>query len=506
MGLDGRTALGVGCAAALTAAALWVGGRSVPLGLGLLLGVPVLVLLVAAAIRRPVLAVAGFALLLPAGGIQLPLAMNLVQITAAFAAMIVLAARINGRGRRVGWSPVIAASALLVVSALLSTLTTFNPSHSLTQCVNYLVGLALAAAAVAAPERRTDLLVLAMAVVVGGAVLCGSVLTSIPNLQAQYNATVVDNRPTGTFAQPNELGLCAAMMLCFSLAMAIVTLRRRRTTLSALCAVASVLALTALVLSLSRGSWIGAVAGLAVLMVLLRGARRPLLICLTGVGAVVMGLLVAVPATSGSPVFAERLSSIFTGERSPYDERPAAWAGAVQQMTQRPLLGSGPAAYQAAAAQGLAQSTDVRQVEHAHVLYLTVGAEQGVLGVAALVTAIGVGSREALRNRGVAAGLTSGGHGLTPSSAVSVESGVSAAAAAALAAVIAQGTVDYSLRNPVLGTVTWLLIGLLAACARTRSAMPGNDDPKGGRNEESDSLDVGRVPPGTVGKAAGREE
>jgi O-antigen ligase len=478
MALERRTTFVVGAAVVFIAADMWVFGRSMPFGFGLLLGASVLIPLCSAAVRRPVLAVVAFVALLPLGSIGLPFATSLAQITAAFTAVIVLAARITGRGRLIGWSPVIAASALLVLSALLSTLTSVDLNHSLRQTANYLIGLALAAAVVAATERRTDLLMVAMAVVVGGAVLCGSALTSVPRLEAHYNGTLVDNRPVGIFAEPNQLGLSAAIVLCFGIAMTIVTLRQRRTTLSMLCGITSVLALTALVLTLSRGAWIGAFVGLAVLVVLLRGARKPLLICLMTVGVVVLVVLVALPATSGSPVFAERLTSIFTGERSPYDERPAAWAGSLQQMAQRPVLGSGPAAYHAAATQGLAQFTDVRQVLHAHVLYLTVGAEQGVLGLAALVIVIGVGARAALRNRGALANSTSSGRGTTTPSTEAMVSGVSAATAAALTVVLAEGVVDYALRDPVLGTMTWLLIGLLAACVRTRSAIPQSNDPE----------------------------
>ncbi|MFC8517453.1 O-antigen ligase family protein [Streptomyces sp. NPDC057257] len=468
----------VGCGVVLASAAVWVSGRSAPLGLGVLVLVPLMILFTVAALRRPVLAVAAFAVLLPAGSIGLPLSTNAAQVLAVWAALVVLAARIGGRGRSLGRSPVLAASALLVVSALLSTLTSVAPRISLLQTMNYVAGLALAAAVVAATARRGDLLVSAMAVVVGGAVLCGSVLVDLPNLQARFDSTIVGNRPTGIFAQPNELGLCTAMMLCFSLAMAVVALRRGHRALVVLCGTASVLALTALVLSLSRGGWIGAFAGLVVLVALLRGARRPLLICFLTVGVVVLALLVAEPATSGSSVFVDRFATIFTGERSPFDERPAAWAGALRQMAHSPVLGSGPAAFPTAAAQGLAQFTDVRQVVHAHVLYLTVGAEQGVLGVAALVVAIGFGVREALRNRPAPTHFPRGPRATASPPAYPVEAGVSAAAAAALTAVVAEGVVDYPLRNPVLGAMTWLVIGLLAACARTRSAMPSGDDPK----------------------------
>ncbi|WP_028807546.1 O-antigen ligase family protein [Streptomyces canus] len=478
MGLDRRAAPALGAAVLVAATAAWVGARSTTLGLGVLVVVPVMAVLTAAGLRRPVLAVAAFALLLPAGSIGLPLATNVAQILAVWTSAVVLVARIGGRGRRIGRSAVLAASTLLVVSAFLSTLTSVDLRNSLLQTTNYAAGLALAASVVVATVHRRDLLVLAMAVVLGGAVLSGSVLVDVPDLQARFGSTLVSNRPTGIFAQPNELGLCTAMMLCFGLAMAVVMLRRKRAALCAVCGVASALALMALLLSLSRGGWIGALAGLAVLVALLPGARGPLLMSFLVTGAVVMALLLAESATSNSSVIAERFSTIFTGERSPFDERPAAWAGAFQQMAHSPFLGSGPAAFPAAAAHGLAQFTDVRQVVHAHILYLTVGAEQGVLGIAALAVAIGVGAREALRNRRAAATLANGSRAAARWAALPAEAGVSAAAAAALTAVIAEGAVDYPLRNPVLGAMTWLFIGLLAACARTRSATTDSDNAK----------------------------
>ncbi|MFF9275495.1 O-antigen ligase family protein [Streptomyces griseosporeus] len=478
--LERRPVTAAGAAAVLTAVGLWVAGRSVPFALLVLAGVPLLVWLVVAAVRRPVLAVAAFAVLLPLGNVELAYATSVAQIAAAVTAVIVLSARIRGRGQRIGWSPVLAASALLVVSALLSALTSASLEHSVLQSANYLFGLALAASVVAATPRRGDLRTVAMAFVIGGGVLCGGVLTVMPHLESHYGTTLVDNRPVGTFAQPNELGLWSAIVLCVSMAMAVTTLRQGRRGLSLVAGVAALTAAGALVLTLSRGAWIGAFAGLAVLVVLLRGARRPLLLGLGSVCAVLLALLVVTPSSPHSPIFTERLVSIFTGERSPYDERPAAWSGSVQQMTANPVLGSGPGAYPEAAQRGLAQFTDQRQVQHAHVLYLTVGAEQGVLGLAALAGAIVVGGREALRNRTETwrPGPASGGPAVRPPPERGTLTGVSAATVAGLTVVLAEGVVDYALRNPVLGMTAWLLIGLLAACARARPATESIDIPQ----------------------------
>ncbi|MFD7246640.1 O-antigen ligase family protein [Streptomyces massasporeus] len=440
----------------VVAVGVWVAGQSVPLRFVLLLAVPVLVVLAVIAVHRPVLALAAVAVLLVSGDIDLPLGIPLVRLLALGAVVIVVTARLWGRGRPIGRSPLLAVMALLVTAALLSTIFGVDPSRALRQDFAYVVGLLLAAAIVMATVDQSDLLLLALALCLGGALLCVSALTKMPDFEvASSDAAVVSNRPVGVFAQPNELGLCAAMVFCFSFAMIILTRRQRRSWLVALCVVAALLALTALLLSLSRGAWIGTVVGLLVLALLLREARAALL-CLATVVTIVLALLVVVPSVN-PPVIAQRLLSVFGGPGNPYDERPAARAEAVVQMSERPVLGSGPASYPWAA-QGVTHVPAARGEEHAHNLFLAVGAEQGVLGLTLLVTAVGIGAAAAIRNRGVG-----GDRPRDPTVRM-----VSAGSAAALAAVLGHGVVDYPLRNPIIATMTWLFIGLLAACARTR--------------------------------------
>lgn len=471
MGLDGRTALGVGCAAALTAAGLWVAGRSVPLGLGLLLGVPLLIWLTVAAVHRPVLAVSAVALIPMTGNVEVPLSTHLSKILIAAAAMVVLAARLSGHGRRIGWSPILAALALLVVSALLSTITSLDTSSSLRQDANYLIGLALVAAIVAATVDAADLLMLALAVCVGGAVLCATALTSASDLQANYNATLIINRPKGLFTQPNQLGMAASMVMCFGIGICVLTARQRRVALAALSGTAGALGGVALVLSLSRGAWFGACLGLIVLAFLLREARRPLMVGVTLAFTAIVILVATRPTVSTRNIVTERLVSIVSWRSNPYDERPALWAEAIKQLVEHPLQGTGPDAFPAAANQG-AVLTPARGWSHAHNLFLGLGAEQGVLGLTLLAAIVGIGAWEALRNRSTAEAPPNPvppgeppGHNLTVRS-------VSASATAAMAAVLGQGVVDYPLRNPVLQMMTWLIIGLLAACAHVRSARP----------------------------------
>ncbi|MFD0274847.1 O-antigen ligase family protein [Kitasatospora sp. NPDC127111] len=468
--------LGVGasCVVFLGVLLLVAAGR-LPLGLLALLAVGLLAAAATFAVRRPVLAPAAAAALLVAGDVAVPLVEHLAKLTSVLAAVLVLFARMAGRGRRIGWSPLLATLALLITCAFLSTATSLDPARSLFQDADYLVGLALAASVVAATVDRTDLLLLATVITLSGAVLCVSALTSAADLEARNNATVVSNRPIGVFAQPNELGLAAAMTLCFSIAITVLAFRQRRRTTGALCAATAALALVALLLSLSRGAWIGATLGLVVLAALLREARRPLLTGLAALVTVAVVQLVVLRTTAN--VVTQRLLTLFNGQRNPYDVRPEVWAEALDQLGRRPLLGSGPRAFPAAARANLANFTAARDADHAHNLLLTVGAEQGVLGAAGLIAAVSVGAWEALRNaRPPKRGPTDGS---SPGPATDlVVRGVSAGAAAALAAVIGQGIVDYPLRNPITDALTWLVIGLLAACARTRSGRPAPEIPR----------------------------
>lgn len=471
--------ISMGAAALVTlAGGVWIAGRSVPPIQAVLIGAVVLLVLAAIAVRRPVLAPAAVAVLLVAGDVQLPFGVALVYVLALAAVVIVVTARLGGRGRPIGRSPLITVMAVLVGVALLSTLWSVDPGLSARHNVGHVVGVLLAAAVVMATANRSDLLLLGVALCIGGAFLSATALTSIPNLQAETSdAALVVNRPVGVFTQPNQLGLCAAMTFCFGIAMIVVVRRRGRSWLTALCGVAVILALAALAVSLSRGAWIGTAVGLVVLAVLLREARTALL-CLATTAAMGLTLLVvAAPSQPDTPIVAQRLLSIFGGPGNPYDERPAARAEAVVQMSERPILGSGPGAYPVAAQQGLPHIAAARENEHAHSLVLTVGAEEGVVGAAALVAAIGVGVGSALSVRRAPPVGASGG---TPRGAVRTDltaadlttRGVCAGSSAALAAVIGHGVVDYPLAHPVVATMTWLSIGLLAACRRTWSDTP----------------------------------
>lgn len=385
-------------------------------------------------------------LLFAAGNTELPgLPVQPAQLAAALAVVAVLALRLADLAPLVP-SPVLVAWVPVVLLAFLSTVVAPDPPVALRMSVNYLLGLALAAAVAA--HCRTARRVWWLLGGVCAAALVTSVLAlgELSGVRVAYGGSVVDARPTALFGQPNELGAFTAVGVV--LAFALVAGGPRRFRLPA--AACGLVAVGGLVASLSRGAWIGAAVGLAVLAVLLPQCRRLAL----GAGAALVGcgaLLAVAGATGPLGVAAQRLGSLL-GTHNPYDDRPAIWAEAVGQIARHPLLGSGPGGFAGQAAAVTSPVAGVRPV-HAHNLVLTVLTEQGLLGLAALGVAVATGAWVVAKTRP------------NPEWGAPVS-----AAAAGLAAFGGQGLVDHPLANPVLGLLMWLLVGVVAAGYRGRAA------------------------------------
>ena len=436
---------------------------------GALVGVPALLLLAVVGVRRPELAVCLVPLSFPIEQLELTgLPVRVVQLASLGAIGLVALRQWLARQAFVPRSAVLFAVGLVVLSALVSTVVSVDPTAALRLDAGYLLGLGLAATIViACPDRRSLRRVVACLCIVGTGV-CAAGLPTATQLRSHYGASVVDNRATGLFGQPNELGAFAAIMVVLSVAL---LFSLRRGPMRLLPAGAAVVSAAALVVSLSRGSWLGLCLGLVVLAVLAPSIRLPLV---RGLAAVFVGFAVAAVALPSAPILSivvDRAASLVDGRRNPYDDRPAIWREALRQIALRPVLGSGPGGYPVLALRNPSQVTTVAP-NHAHDLALTVAAEQGTLGLVALGIALAVAAVavvQAVRWHDVRA---SAGRGTG-------ERELLAGSVAALAVVLGQGLLDYPLRNPVIATTVWLLVGLLAACAsaRHRAASVRGDPP-----------------------------
>ncbi len=161
-------------------------------------------------------------------------------------------------------------------------------------------------------------------------------------------------RVFGTLGQANALAAYLDLALPAAMALALVS----RGIWRAAAAGAAILVLTALLLTYSRGGYLGAAAEVAVVLVVL-GARRwrarlggtgpvhrrPLAIGILGAAIVVLALA-AIPATRGVAArAAERAISSADLQEGSIADRLDLWAVGVRISLDHPLLGTGPDSY-----------------------------------------------------------------------------------------------------------------------------------------------------------------
>jgi len=165
-----------------------------------------------------------------------------------------------------------------------------------------------------------------------------------------------------------------------------------------------------------------------------------------------LGIFTRLRTLSGANVVGFLLGALTFA--SPYDDRRQIWAEAIREMKAKPWLGYGPGDFPVSSLRTGSDTSSVYAL-HAHNLWLTWGAETGIPAVAIIVgltAAVGFAARRATRganNRGdredraIVVGVT-----------------------AALITVLGQGLVDYTLRNVVIFTALWGLIGALLVARR----------------------------------------
>lgn len=218
---------------------------------------------------------------------------------------------------------------------------------------------------------------------------------------------LIDNRfyrAFGTFGQPNPFGGFMGLMLPIALAAALgfgwrwlrkIGAPRRHPWalgLAAYYAACSGLLAAGVLMSWSRGAWLGAAAAAVVLVFALPrrwwiGAALVGLLALGAGGLAALGLLPSSVTERVTSAFSETLSVTdvrgvaITGENYALVERLAHWQAAVNMATANPWLGVGFGNYEAA-------YNDYRLIAwrfplgHAHNYYLNVLAETGIIGAA----------------------------------------------------------------------------------------------------------------------------
>lgn len=342
---------------------------------------------------------------------------------------------------------------ILATSFVASTAAAQAPASAVRITLTIILGVGFTLA-VTAFIRGADLIRYATAcLVMAGAVSAWS-LAGAGQMTAGVGGGVVTGRLQGPFAQPNELGAFCALVLPLCVAvLAAADSRRMRVGAGAVAALVA----TAGALSLSRGSWMGAAAGVLMLAIFLPAVRRTLR---HAAAVIAGGLVLAAVVTAGSitSVLTERLGSIGTAGDNPYDFRPELWATGLRVALDHPLLGVGPGQFKIASSN--ADYALYNYVaEHPHNIVLTVAAEHGAYGLVAFGLVIG------LLIAGFIALVRAEPRRDKPTPAYWCAAG----SMAGLLALGVHGMVDMPLRNPILNATVWVIVAL--AVASTTAAM-----------------------------------
>lgn len=387
---------------------------------------------------------------LPVGGLQV---IHLATITAIGGTVLaVLSGTVRFR------PPVtLVLGALFVAAMFAATVVGVNPLASIRVATNYLLGVCLAVC-VGLVVRGNDssLRWLLRGWTLAAAVLVVPALPSALRVSDRFSGSLVSGRVQGAFAQPNDFGEFSLLgAVAAGALVASSTLRRDRL----LGGVGLAVCLAGVAVSFSRGTWVGGLAALVAVAVLSPSSRRA-----------VIGLLTLVPvalvlgATLGAqpfPTLVARLVSLVTGAANPADDRPILYAQAWHVFLTHPVLGVGPGGF--LATNHSADSLLIRRTYlHGHSVVLTVAAEDGIVGVLALLalTVALAATVLAARRRLLAVGAA------TLNARVAI-------LAAGLVGVAVHGLFDVVYTNPLLIPLLWFLAGLVAGeCARVLDQHP----------------------------------
>ena len=192
--------------------------------------------------------------------------------------------------------------------------------------------------------------------------------------------TLATNRATGSFAQPNLLGLMLALAIPAQLVLAF----RGTPWLRILAITALALTGTGLALSLSRGAFVGVIAVLAFFLL-----WRPFRVAaLVAVAMVLCLSVVGVNATGpfiDQEVVVQRLTSTGVAVETVSDPRVLVYRAAPKMIEHHPLFGVGADNFVSLAPEfGLVDPRSGAVLTHAHNTPLAIVTELGLLGLAAL--------------------------------------------------------------------------------------------------------------------------
>ena len=265
--------------------------------------------------------------------------------------------------------------------------------------------------------------------------------------------TEATGRAEGSFGHPNLLAVFLATALAAAGAVAIGGRGWHRP----VAAVAFASALAGLALTLSRGGLLAAAAAIAVMLLWRPFRRMAVPAAIVATVAFLLGGGDLLGSSQSVDRVTKRIESVRYAAQGA-DPRSQLWRETPEVVGDHPLVGVGAGQFSAAAQRyGLRDPlSEYQPFEHAHSIPLTVAAELGLLGLAALVwLAVALGAavvRACRRARGR-------------------EQAYAFGLAAALVAVTVQGFVDYTVRSNVVAMLVLTLAACVVVLGRARSPL-----------------------------------
>jgi O-antigen ligase len=450
--VSGLLALLAGFAASAIATHMTDSSAAQPLVLVALIVAPLLAL---AILINPLIAILTVLATFPIASVGQgvgPVRIQAVEAAVFVAALVVIVRRLaTGRiplpfAAPLGWA------VALFIWALISVYSAIDHTLAVKVLFSLVGGIVCATVVLAGCRDMRDLRILLSGFVAAGVTIGLITLTETGGVSAssaEFGGAEISGRLKGAFDSPNQLGsLCAmAVPVCTGLIFGLRTVRGR-----ALAGGAIVVLLPTLMLSLSRGAWVGAAAGLLFMLIKLREARR--LLVVLAIPLVVVGFFVwSLSGTNTDvKVVGERARAITV--LSPYDDRPVIYREAYREIRENPFFGVGPGGFQVASAR-VVSDTATLSYKHAHNLYLNWAAEVGLLSVVIILCFV---LSLALSARTASEGATARGDPRDRALVIGIS--------AALITVLVQGFFDYVIPNPVVSTALWTLIGSLLVARR----------------------------------------
>jgi O-antigen ligase len=443
----------------------------------LLVGIPVAGILAVWSLGRPLVGVVLVFLALPVGLVSLPGGgLQVGQAIAVAATGALLLGRLAAGRPPLPWFTQLAPAVGVLVLALLATPSAMDTSLALKQLANLGGAMLLCVTVVGAVRTWSDVHAVVRALLVAGVLISAHAIPSAGQTRTRFGGAL-SKAPKGIFGEHNQLGSFSAVVALVAVGVLLGSTTWRRRALPLL---ATLLSVGALLISLSRGAWIGFLVGGLFLIIVLPRARRALLVAGIPllIGAAAFGAFA--PDRPELAIVADRLESLGSAQQSAYDDRPSVWREAIAETLADVWSGQGPGNFPVTSARA-GSGTSTIAADHAHNVLLTVSVEAGIaaaLAVLVFTLAVARTAKRLVRR-------------VPPA-----EQALAAGVGAALASFLGQGLVDFVLRNSILMLLIWALVGLVYAMDRLAPGGSAAAQLDPGR----DPGDRAAVPPVGVGR------